>query len=294
MRLLKKNAVFRADGFPLAVMRAMRQAAVTTHAHQFSELVIVSKGAGVHGTGQESLPVSAGDVFVIGGKRSHEYRDTDGLVITNILFDPDLLAMPESDLRTLPGYQALFKVEPVWRARGAFRNRLKLSFRALTRAEELTGKLERELKDRAPGFRFMALAAFMELVGFLSRCYERIEPGTAGDALRVGKAIGYLERNYANSATLDDVASAVHLSKRHLLRVFKQATGQSPGAYRLRVRIARGAELLRGGEVNVTEAALAAGFEDSNYFSRQFRRLMGVSPLVYRRRSMAERTRKIF
>ncbi len=284
---LPKDRYFRDNRFPLAVIRSVTQFPMSRHAHQFSELVIVSKGSGVHVTGRESWPVSAGDVFVIGGARAHEYRDTDGLVLTNILYDPKLLAMPERDLRTLPGYHALFTLEPAWRARGAFKSRLKLSMKALAYAEGRVDKLERELSTRAPGFRFMALAAFMELVGALSRCYEKVAAASGGDLLRIGKAIGYLENHYADSVRLDDVAREVHLSKRHLLRMFKEATGLTPGAYLLQVRVARGAERLRLGEDNVTEAAWQAGFNDSNYFTRQFRRLMGMSPSEYRRR-MAE------
>lgn len=284
---LPKSRYFADNLIPLAVIHSVTQFPMSRHAHQFSELVIVSKGSGIHGTGRESWPVSAGDVFVIAGARAHEYRDTDGLVLTNILFDPEFLAIPESDLRALPGYHALFTLEPAMRARGAFRSRLKLSLKALSHVDGLVEKLEGELSARKPGYRFMALAAFMELVGALSRYYEHVTAASGGDLLRIGKAIGYLENHYADSVRLDDVAREVHLSKRHLLRMFKEATGLTPGAYLLQVRVARGAERLRLGEDNVTEAAWQAGFNDSNYFTRQFRRLMGMSPSEYRKR-MAE------
>ena len=73
------------------------------------------------------------------------------------------------------------------------------------------------------------------------------------------------------------------MSKRTFLRVFRAATGATPIAYLIGVRIRRAAELLRQGGVTVTEAAMRVGFEDSNYFSRQFRKVMGVTPRSYAR-----------
>ncbi len=283
MKIFRGDRRFRDRQFPLAVMRSISQHPLAMHAHQFSELVIVSRGTGIHATTRDVWPVAAVDVFVIAGAQAHEYRDAEGLVLSNILFDQHALSMPEHDLRMLPGYHALFRLEPSLRARGRFRGRLKLPMTALTHAETLVDKIEGELVNRMPGCRFMALAGFMELAGYLSRRYHEPASSDAANLLHVGKAVSYLENHYAEPLRLDDVARAAHLSKRHLLRRFKEATGLTPGAYLMHVRVARGAERLRGEDHNVSEAAWAVGFEDSNYFSRQFRRLMGISPRDYRK-----------
>ncbi|MGN6644323.1 MAG: AraC family ligand binding domain-containing protein, partial [Verrucomicrobiota bacterium] len=63
------------DAFPLSVERRDPQPAFPPHKHEFSEVVIVISGSGLHVTGRESWRLSAGDVFVIGGSRVHEYRE---------------------------------------------------------------------------------------------------------------------------------------------------------------------------------------------------------------------------
>lgn len=59
-------------------------------------------------------------------------------------------------------------------------------------------------------------------------------------------------------------------------------TGTSPIDYLLQVRMARACHLMRDTGQTVTEAALTAGFNDSNYFARQFRARMGRTPREWR------------
>jgi AraC-like DNA-binding protein len=73
------------------------------------------------------------------------------------------------------------------------------------------------------------------------------------------------------------------MSECTFLRKFREATGFSPTDYLLRSRIRRAEELLARRKLSITEVAARCGFEDSNYFSRQFRRVTGVSPRAHRR-----------
>jgi transcriptional regulator GlxA family with amidase domain len=66
-----------------------------------------------------------------------------------------------------------------------------------------------------------------------------------------------------------------------LNRNFIEATGLSPIDYLIRIRVLRGADMLREGAGSVSEVAFAVGFNDSNYFSRQFRKIMGETPSRY-------------
>jgi AraC family L-rhamnose operon transcriptional activator RhaR/AraC family L-rhamnose operon regulatory protein RhaS len=56
----------------------------------------------------------------------------------------------------------------------------------------------------------------------------------------------------------------------------------------MKIRIERSCRLLRTTDLPVTRIALDAGFSDPNYFSRQFRKVMGISPSEYRRRESME------
>jgi AraC family L-rhamnose operon transcriptional activator RhaR/AraC family L-rhamnose operon regulatory protein RhaS len=284
-RVLKIDEWFHPDGFPISVERREPQELFEPHAHEFAELVIVTGGKCLHVTGQDSWELTAGDVFVIAGPREHEYRDLVDLRLVNILYQPNQLKMGLLDLPSVAGYHALFTLEPSWKKRQSAKDRLHLGGKEMVQVIELVDRLEVELKTREPGFGFMATAAFMQIIGMLSRCYGR-SPSPDGRALlRIGEALSHLERNIHREVNLEELASIAHMSRRSFLRVFQSATGTSPLAWVIEQRINRACNLLRHTDRRVTEVAFDVGFNDSNYFTRQFRKVTGLSPRDYRLRN---------
>jgi AraC-like DNA-binding protein len=253
------------------------------------ELVVITGGTGLHLTGDQRYPVARGDAFVIARNRSHGYASVRDLALVNILFDPARLALPLHDLAKVPGYHVLFKLEPAWRSKHGLESRLRLDARELSRVEGLIHNLLAEQESGEPGRRFLALSWLMQIVGYLSRCCGgRSREGRAAALLRIGEAISHLETNYARPVRLEELAGIAHLSVRTFLREFRSAMETSPIDYLVRLRTARAAELLlRAPELNVTEIAFRTGFRDSNYFSRTFRGVMGVSPREYRQGRLA-------
>ena len=257
------------------------------HAHEFFELVLVTGGAALHVSGGQSWPICAGDVFVIGGSRPHDYQRLNGLRLINILFDPRRLQLNWHDLPKLPGYHALMKLQPARRRRGGFDSRLRLSARELQAALALVDQLADELLARQAGFGLMATALFMRLIGHLSRCYSRSSDPDARALLRIGSALSHLETHSGQAILLDDLATLAGMSRRSFQRAFHAATGASPIRYLLELRLHRAADLLRQTLAPITQVGFDAGFTDSNYFTRQFTRLMGDCPRNYRLRHRA-------
>lgn len=283
-RVLRIDEWFHPDGFPISIERREPQEDFEPHAHEFAELVIVMGGKGLHVTGNDSWELTAGDVFVIAGPREHEYRDLRELRLVNILYQPKQLKMRLLDLPSVAGYHALFTLEPHRRLRPPARERLRLNGRELAQITEIVDRLEGELKTREPGFGFMATASFMQIIGLLSRWYGR-SPSPDGKALlRIGEALSHLERNISNDVNLEELASIAHMSRRSFLRVFQSATGTSPLAWLTGRRINHACSLLRHTDKQITEIAFEVGFNDSNYFTRQFRKTTGLSPRDYRMR----------
>lgn len=283
VRVLKKADWFHSDGFGLEIARRSPQEPFGVHSHEFAEIVVITGGSGLHVTGTESWVLSAGDVFVIGGSQPHDYQGLNELCLINILFDPSQLDLPALDVASLPGHHALFGMERGWRKREHFGSRLRLSARDLAHLEGLIDHLDDELQRRDPGFRFLATALFMQIVGFLSRCYSHSNRSDTDAVLRIAETIAYLEHNYRDNHSLDELAERAHMSRRTFIRAFEAATGSSPIAYVIQLRINRAAELLRRhDDMGITEVAFEAGFHDSNYFTRQFRQIIGIPPSRYR------------
>ncbi len=105
-----------------------------------------------------------------------------------------------------------------------------------------------------------------------------------GEAQRIARlAMAYIHEHYAEPVSRQAIAAAVGVSERYLTRCFRQETGITPIVYLNRYRIRQACHLLEIGELNVTEVAMACGFDDSNYFGKVFRAEMGLSPRAYQR-----------
>jgi AraC-like DNA-binding protein len=281
---ISKAIAFPAGSVPIYIARMNPQPDMGLHSHDFTELVLVLRGNGLHLTGGATYPIKAGDAFVITGQRRHGFRDTSQLVLANVLYDPEGLAMPLRQLREVPGYHVLFTMEPAYHKRHGFANRVRLALSQLSLVCGWVDTLERELTERAPGFRFVATAILMQIVAFVSRAYAQSPPRASAELMRIAHAISHLERSYQQRVALQDLAGIAHMSRRSFTRVFRAVTGHSPIDYLIHFRLAQAAQLLRGGEKRITDVAFATGFQDGNYFTRQFRRVFGLSPREFRRR----------
>ncbi|RKX92796.1 MAG: AraC family transcriptional regulator [Spirochaetes bacterium] len=279
---LDSEDVLLAPGEPLKIVRREPQIPYPLHTHSFAELVIILSGTGHHRVAGQLLPIAAGDVFVILGNRAHGYEDLSELYLVNLFFDPAILETRTYDLSRLPGFHALFTLEPQWRGEGDVTSHLKLDSTRLDKAMNLIERIEDEIKCGEDGYRYMAVVHFMRLAGELSRWYSGAQHPGARRLSRIGAAIGYLEQHLDEAVTLDELTGLADLSASTLNRAFRRAVGLPPLAYHLRLRIRRAGDLLRTTDLSVTEVAGLTGFDDANYFARQFRNVMGLSPSVYR------------
>lgn len=91
----------------------------------------------------------------------------------------------------------------------------------------------------------------------------------------------YLQDNFAENISLEEIARVAGLSSFHLNRVFRQTIGLPPHAYQTQVRVER-AKTLIAERVSIEQAALAVGFFDQSHFTNHFKRLCGYTPGFYR------------
>ena len=95
----------------------------------------------------------------------------------------------------------------------------------------------------------------------------------------VEKAVKYIRSHYTEEVSLADTAAYCYVSKEHLSRTFKKATGFGFNEYLTIYRLKKAESLIKSNpKVKVAEVALACGFNDSNYFSKVYKRMYGKSP----------------
>ena len=101
----------------------------------------------------------------------------------------------------------------------------------------------------------------------------------------------YVEGNYRNKITLDDIADTLHVNRSYLSRFYKNKTGVNLFDAILNKRIEAAKDYLRNTDMKTYEISEAVGVEDAGYFSKMFKKITGVSPKEFRKREKNEETK---
>jgi AraC-like DNA-binding protein len=98
----------------------------------------------------------------------------------------------------------------------------------------------------------------------------------------ISKVTTYMQKNYAQKVGNSDLIKIAHLSEYHFLRLFKKCMGISPYEYLTNYRINKSKSLLKQTAKSINEIAYSVGFNNANNFIREFKILVGTTPLKYR------------
>jgi AraC-like DNA-binding protein len=100
------------------------------------------------------------------------------------------------------------------------------------------------------------------------------------------RARDLIDLRFSEPLDLGDLAAAAGFSRYHFARSFKDAFGETPGAYLSRRRVERAKDMLRSANLTVTEICMMVGFNSLGSFSSRFTELVGMSPSAYRRQQV--------
>lgn len=95
-----------------------------------------------------------------------------------------------------------------------------------------------------------------------------------------------LKENVYSSLTIDDICKKTAYSKAYLFRLFKAQTGKTIMAYFIELKINQAKQLLRENELSVREISERLAFSTPDYFTKTFKRITGLTPLAYKKRSI--------
>jgi AraC-like DNA-binding protein len=251
--------------------------------HPFCEInLILQSGAGYSMLiERETIQRGAGELLLLGPGIPYWSRiETYPLSWIAIYFLPSVLIEmgPESDgMRVLRRFtaqqsadQRVVRLPPKLRAE--FRQRFE--------------EIDQEFAQ--PGFgREMRLRTLLiEMLVKLVRWEQTLGRNIGGEELEVDRALivktlKYIREHFNEPIYAHDLARAAGLSELRLKTLFQEAVGISWVKYLQGYRIHRAAALIGNGRHNVTEAALAVGFESLSHFNKTFHSFMGVSPKKY-------------
>lgn len=282
MNDMKLSYFTQDESFPFYINYGTHTENMFYHGHEdFFELVVVLSGKAIHRVGEERYEIKKGDVFSVGNGIDHAYEEPEDFKICNIMFRPETLIFADYDIKQLPGFHALFLVEPRFTAIKDFRCRMKLSRETFTEVKELIDATIKEYAIEKTGRKTMLTANFLRLAVILSRAYDEDE--NYREITGIAEAAAYMESCFAEDISIERLVDISHYSQRHFIRLFSETYGTPPQKYLTAIRMRHACSMLKDTDMNVTEICVQCGFNDPNYFSRIFKKNMGITPLQYRK-----------
>ena len=248
----------------------------------------ILRGNGIHYLGEEAYHESGGSIGVTHYGQEHDIiTDEKGMDIMNIYLDVARHPLPELPAALREVLPELIPLHPNFS--NSLNRMVRLQFDHPENAEKLVMLIHDEQMRAETGY---AEAMRQLFATFLMECFRQaLKSGLTPSSTRDLNAAAPLERvrlqldkKYAETQTLDELARISGMSRSHLCRSFKQYTGKSPFDYLLDRRVQAAMLKLRSGSGKILPMSQDCGFGDVTFFNKTFKERVGETPTQYRRR----------
>lgn len=242
--------------------------ASTPHTHNFTEIFYVLRGKGRFMVDGHTFNVKENDFVVVNPSVEHTEYSVDSTPLEYAVVGIDGTTFSQDKSENSKSY----KVYNYPSYREEFLFYLKM--------------IVRETKSNEPYNQEICNNIFELLIITMIRKGDFIisSPTKQSHNKECGKIKRYIDSNFHQSITLDDLVGVTHLNKFYLVHSFKKNYGTSPINYLIEKRIAESRHLLESTNNSVSVISNAVGFSSPAYFSQIFKKTTGISPMDYRRK----------
>ncbi len=270
--------------FPLFIelQSFLASSVAPSHTHDCIEMVYVVKGSGIHHIDGEPFPLMRGDLYVIDEGTEHTFRSETDLSFYNILLKVDLYDRSERQRLGSLSHLTAFLLDQRGRLAPGTRPKTTIAPPHSDAMALLLARITDEIAAKASGWELIAKACFTEFLVTVCRLASSHREAPEVGEGPVAKALGCIHERYSEHVSLDQIAEIAGVSSGHLGEIFKERTGVTIHQYLTKLRIEQARTLLAETELSITEICHRAGFEDSGYMTRVFKRVTGMSPRAYR------------
>ena len=260
------------DDYRLFHLSEPQKGQIEYHYHEFCKLLLLRSGSGGYWIEGQRYTLQPGDAVLIGSHCVHrpEFEADTPYERIIIYISPEFLrrqSAPNCEL------ERIFSGE-----RGRI---LRLEESDRRRLFRLADRLERQLSGEDFGRVVLCNGLLLQLLVGIGRGMQDLQPVQPSPltprSRRVLDMLRYMEEHLAEDICIDALAQQFYISKYHMMRLFRQETGQSIHEYLTDRRLLRARDLMAKG-VSATESCFRSGFKTYSSFTRAYAKRFGTTP----------------
>lgn len=269
--------------FPVKVTRSERLEPgplFESHWHEQFQFLYFEQGEALIRCNSQSYEIKPGNLMIINSNEIH-YGEalSQHLVYYIVKVDLNFLLSSHGD------FCQIKYINPLLQGRTRFQNHI-------IQDDQLTTEIQKifeEYTQQHTGCELAIKAHLYHIIVLLLRNYEQktllknMQERQQKSIHQLRTVLEYVDQHYSENISLSQMANLSNMSNQHFCRVFKNITGKRPMDYINYLRINKAVALLEKSNFNISEIAMAVGFDDSNYFSRLFKKYQKTSPSALRK-----------
>ena len=260
------------------------------HKHTDFEISIILKGCGLYNTSSGIYDIAPGDVFLYSTNEKHCITDINAtseytcMELLNLHFSPSCVWNIGNDYLK-NSYLEIFLNRPK-----NFPNRLDRSNPALQKITQILFDIREEFEKESIDFQSAVKIKILELLITIHRDFfpneKRISSEFQTKHLKqIEKSINYINKNFCEDLSLEELASQAFMSRTYFCAIFKQLNGMSPWQYINIKRIDKAIDLLKNTNLSILEIALNCGYNNTANFNKIFKSITNTTPKEYRKKT---------
>lgn len=260
--------------FPVYASRQSgREVLVKPHYHQAGELMQVLEGRIRLLIGTAYRECEKGDIIFLPPSVAHEVLGlTPDAAIRGIVFDFSLIDAP----KVLADFNEIF-------------NRSQGQQYVITRRDAVCGELHGYIENImsvygtfSAGSRIKIVSNLLLIMGVYINAFSLEVSVHDKNYRKLKPVLDYIEEHYVDKISISELSEIIHVCDAHLIREFKNVTGETPAQYIINLRIESAIKLLSVGELSMSEIAEKTGFGSDTYMVRIFRQKLNTTPSKYK------------
>lgn len=244
----------------------------TEHTHEFDELVIVDKGCGLHVFNGDIQFIQEGDVFMVKEGDRHFYNELGTLALMSVYINTQ--------------YKFLFIQPPHYLLNKIYAGNRNSSFWLMPKEKELCIERVKELSkinqyEDPERLQLQSEVLILDLMSKVMMSSEYIQKNNTH--YKVRNLLNYLQEHYTEDTDWQWISDKFFITYKTMTQRIKELTGMTPVGYLNRLRVLAARDKVYHSDYSITEISGLCGFNNSDYFSKCYKKHFGVSPSDERR-----------